>query len=650
MFMVPGAATQENAPAGRFVLSIRLRRSLDILGLSVCCGWLAGLGEVGAILLRKHLVDIDGFYRMSQHFVWLIPVTDLLILLAIGAPLALLGFVWPARGGPLAGRILATLALLAVIWRAFPGIYAPAGLVLAIGAAIRLASLLERDSAASRRWAWRGWMLVSIVSVATGTTFLHADRLRIRRAEERPLPPPGSPNVLLVVLDTVAADHLSLYGYHRPTSPALDQAARQGVRFDRARATSSWTLPSHGSLFTGRWPHELSAGWMTPLDTTHRTLAEYLGSRGYATAGFVGNLFYCSADGGLARGFDVYRDFPRNTRSALLMSSLISRPIAGMRSIEDFFSLPMNIELFRPLIAAMDAGRRKSASEVNREFLDWVTRRPTDRPFFAFLNLFDAHYPYRLPDRAVHRFGTRPVTARQADLIDRWRSIEKPSLTVEETDFARDAYDDCLAALDEQLGTLLDEIPRLGPTWVIITADHGESFGEHPGVFGHGSSLYRSQVHVPLVIIPPGRNLSGQVVTETVSLRDLPATIVDITHLESGAPFPGESLAPFWQSSKGSRPRQPSPALSEVVLTDTLQPDQARMLRDRQVWAALANENWTYMSRQDNRQERLFDRKNDINESRDLASDPSHRPLLDRLRSTMDRLTDGPLTLDRFKP
>ncbi len=79
------------------------------------------------------------------------------------------------------------------------------------------------------------------------------------------------------------------------------------MRFDRAQATSSWTLPSHAGFFTGRWPHELSAGWLTPLDATHPTLAEYLGSHGYATAGFVANLFYCGADTGLERGFTRYR-------------------------------------------------------------------------------------------------------------------------------------------------------------------------------------------------------------------------------------------------------------------------------------------------------------------------------------------------------
>ena len=109
-----------------------------------------------------------------------------------------------------------------------------------------------------------------------------------------PMPSPGSPNVLLIVLDTVAADHLSLNGYDRPTSPTMDELARSGIRFDSVQAASSWTLPSHASLFTGRWPHELSAGWLTPLDRTYPTVAEFLGAHGYATAGFIANSSYCA--------------------------------------------------------------------------------------------------------------------------------------------------------------------------------------------------------------------------------------------------------------------------------------------------------------------------------------------------------------------
>ena len=130
-----------------------------------------------------------------------------------------------------------------------------------------------------------------------------------RREASRPLPPGDPPNVLLITLDTVRADHLSLYGYGRPTSPVLERLARLGIRFDEARAPAPWTLPSHASMFTGRWHHELSVDWMTPLDKKYPTLAEYLGSRGYATAGFVANLFACSYDSGLSRGFTHYEDY-----------------------------------------------------------------------------------------------------------------------------------------------------------------------------------------------------------------------------------------------------------------------------------------------------------------------------------------------------
>ena len=122
---------------------------------------------------------------------------------------------------------------------------------------------------------------------------------------------------------------------------------------------------------------------------------------------------------------------------------------------------------------------------------------------------------------------------------------------------ARDAYDNCVADLDEQLGRLIDELERraiLDRTWVIVVADHGESFGEHAGVFRHGSSLYQTEVHVPLLLIPPAAagNPSGRTVAEPVSLRDLAATIVDELGFQEGSPFPGESLARF--SHGGAKP------------------------------------------------------------------------------------------------
>ena len=100
----------------------------------------------------------------------------------------------------------------------------------------------------------------------------------------------------MLVLDTVAASHASVNGYNRATTNTLSELATRGIRFDCARSTSSWTLPSHASMFTGRWYHELSLGWLTPFDHQKPTIAEFLGNHGYATAGFIANTWYCGSE------------------------------------------------------------------------------------------------------------------------------------------------------------------------------------------------------------------------------------------------------------------------------------------------------------------------------------------------------------------
>ncbi|HKI19435.1 MAG TPA: sulfatase-like hydrolase/transferase, partial [Isosphaeraceae bacterium] len=545
----PVAVLEKSRPAGRSGPGLaggRLRLH-HFLVLSVWCGLVSGPLEVGTIVVRKHTVDLNQFYWMSRHFVWLIPLTNLLIFLILGVVLALLALCWPGRGRWLVARLLCALAVLPLLWVAFPLIYGPAGFMLALGIAARLVPLLEKHPAGFRRFVRLSFPALAVVTPVLAASVFVGDRLKEWREEARSLPPRDSPNVLLVVLDTVRADHLSLHGYNRPTSPTLDRLAQPGLHFERVQATSSWTLPSHASLLTGRWPHELSAGWLTPLDDAHPTLAEYLGSRGYATAGFVGNLFYCGSDTGLGRGFTAYRDYFFAELSAFKMAALIDRPVEGLRAIDEFLSKRINSTFFQGLLVRFDAGNRKPAAMVNREFLDWLSRRrQPERPFFTFLNYFDVHYPYKVADGGIHRFGSRPRTEREIDLIEHWRTVDRLGLSAREIAFVRDSYDDCIADLDEQLGRLLDELGRRGileRTWLIVTSDHGESFGEQAGVFGHGTSLYQPQLHVPLVIVPPAGSPSRPSVPETASLRDLPATVVDVLGLGAGAPFPGRSLA-----------------------------------------------------------------------------------------------------------
>ncbi len=188
---------------------------------------------------------------------------------------------------------------------------------------------------------------------------------------------------------------------------------------------------------------------------------------------------------------------------------------------------------------------------------------------------------------------------------------------------------------------MIDELERraiLERTWVIISSDHGESFGEHTGVFRHGMSLYQTERHVPLVIIPPSGHPSERVVTETVSLRDLAATIVDLLDLEAGSPFPGNSLARFWKRSSSAATADsaaPDQALSELVPLDPFDTTPEHVGKRRWPLAAVTEGDWTYIRREGDVREELFHLANDAEESRNLADDPALQPTLQQLRGTL---------------
>jgi arylsulfatase A-like enzyme len=240
-------------------------------------------------------------------------------------------------------------------------------------------------------------------------------------------------------------------------------------------------------------------------------------------------------------------------------------------------------------------------------------------------------------------------------LIHHWWDLDKTMLSPKGVAFAVDAYDDCIADLDEQLGKLVDELERRGvleQTWLIITSDHGESFGEHAGVFCHGTSLYETELHVPLLIIPPGGS-AAQVVNEPVSLRDLTATIVDVAGLDVGAPFPGVSLARFWKQPSQAALLQPtaaSPALAEVVPDDPNNRNSWGVPRRLSPLGAVKEKEWSYIRREVDDREELFHLREDPKERRNLAGDPAAQAMLQRMRTALGTLTDGPLLPRRFSP
>jgi arylsulfatase A-like enzyme len=629
---------------------------IKLLALALWCGPVAGLAEVASILVYKRFFDANQLLGMTRHFVWLVPLTDSLILLIAGLAGVLLVAARPAAGRWLLPRLLCLLTILPALLVLLPMVYGAALVLVAVGIAMRLVPLVERRPLAFRRVVLISSPFLALsIAVLTALPWL-SDWRKQQYQKTRPNAP--GPNILLIVMDTVAADHLALYGYGRPTSPAIDALARRGVKFEAATSATSWTLPSHSSMFTGRWPHELSVGWRTPLDASAPTIAEYLRDRGYATAGFVANMMYCATDSGLGRGFTVYRDYIFRELSPLKLAVLVKRSFDAMQTSAELVADNLDLDWPKVVVTRIRErfeSDRKEADVVNLEFLDWLTDRPEpDRPYFAFLNYCDAHTPYQLGPRRMHRFGLKPSDPREFRLIQEWWTMDKTQLTPDELNFVFNAYDDCVASIDEQIGRLFDELDRrkaLDNTWVILVSDHGESFGEHPGIFLHGSSLYQSELHVPLLVIPPPGIPVKPVVSETVSLRNLAATLVTLSE-EVGSPFPGVSLSESWRPQARS-PDDPDPssgALAELVPNETLEGAAPGAVINLWPLGALLNDRWSYIRREGEVKEELYHLRDDPREQRNIAASPETRARLEQMRGQLSRLTDGPLTPRRFNP
>jgi arylsulfatase A-like enzyme len=610
---------------------------VDVLLLSAWCGLATGELEVAGRFFTRSFSSAHRLLMITRHFVWLIPSIDLALFLGFGVVLALATRRWPRAAAWCSPRLIVTWSVLPVLATFWPRIYWTAWLLVALGVACRVAPLLERHPARARRWMARSAPVLLGLVLLQASQIGGGDWLKQWREERRPLPPDGSPNVLLIVLDTVRADHLSAYRYPRATTPTLERLAARGIRFDEARAPAPWTLASHASFFTGCWPHELGVQWAAPWPGNSRTLAEYLGTHGYATAGFVANAGYCSYETGLARGFTHYEDYVLEQLDALRTARLID---IAAKSLVKLASLLGQGWLSRDLNDWFFA-ERKSAEQINHGFLDWLDRRrEPGRPVFAFLNYLDAHAPYLLPPGARHRFGANPNTRDDfREVLRAWSHLDKRKMPHRYLSLARGAYDDCLAYLDEQLGALFDELQLRGileRTLVIVTSDHGEGLGEH-GLFQHGVSLYRPEIRVPLLILLPSPRPSGSVVRPTVSLRDLPATIVDLIGLGPGSPFPGRSLARFWANPSTAGP----PVETEGALSELTSPNPDDRFGGRSSPAArgpliaLAQGDFVYIRNEGDGREELFHQSDDPDELNNLAHVAALRPILKRFRDQL---------------
>jgi len=306
---------------------------------------------------------------------------------------------------------------------------------------------------------------------------------------------------VLAVLDTVRADHVGCYGYPRGTTPAIDELAERADRYAVARATSSWTLPSHASMLTGLYPFHHGAearrdpetGLVRdaiPLRGDVATLAEALASEGYQTVAVVANGAYLSVERGLSRGFEEYSEKAKG-----------------------------------------DLAPRRGP-DVNADAIEILARRDRARPFFLLLNYMDAHRPYNVDALPAARAARLPAPdpKKPGPLLD-----ELVTAVLEKEDppdpelVARvvTQYDYGIAHGDLAIEGLVDWLERAGEwenTLLIVTADHGEYLGEHDLV-EHSKDIYEEGLRVPLVVRRPGQR-EGRVIAQPISLVEIPCIVL----------------------------------------------------------------------------------------------------------------------------
>jgi len=349
--------------------------------------------------------------------------------------------------------------------------------------------------------------------------------------------------ILLISLDTTRPDHLSAYGYDRPTTPTLARLASEGTRFSNARSTSSWTLPAHMSLFTGLPPglHEVVIDFQA-LDRGRRTLGEIFHDAGFRTAG-VFSAPYVHGKYGFDRGMEYYE-------RATLEPMIFDLPPARQRE-----------ELGR----REQIGHRELTSKlVTDRALTLLDQRLDGPRKLCFLHYFDAHYDYMAPAPIAARFidhhYSGPVTGEDAEKVARTLGEHPDPADVAQLEAYYDAE---LAWIDENLARLLERQEQRGElqnTLVVVVGDHGEAFFEH-GRYGHRYDLHDEVLRVPLIVWGPGRVPAGRVVDENVSIIDVLPTLMDYAGIPADPSLDGRSLKPLIDGGR-LPPRPVTAALS----------------------------------------------------------------------------------------
>lgn len=399
-------------------------------------------------------------------------------------------------------------------------------------------------------------------------------------AEEASTPP----HLVLVSIDCLRADHLGAYGYERDTSPRIDGLAEEGVRFERAYSTTSWTLPSHLSMLTGLpisahgidddrlWLRRDDAGTPLPAPLRAEFVSEHLSGAGYATAGFY-TWKYLEPRFGFGPGFDVYERLGHNFYSHPVVGPEFERlrvagDTDGMKALA-----AEHPELF-------DDTHVSSPETIDRAigWLDGHIERTPDRPFFLFVHLFDAHDPYTPPEPYFSMFDPEYEGSIDGRRVTSPDSPVHPGMNPRDLARLVSLYDGAIRFVDSELGRLFDRLEEHGieeDTLIAVTADHGEEFFEH-GRKTHRHQLYQESVGVPLILRWPSGLPAGRVVEGNAGIVDLAPTLLSAAGITvEGSSMAGVDLLPI---ARGARENAERVYLSELVRFEGTDPVPTRLL------------------------------------------------------------------------
>ncbi|MCD6405090.1 MAG: sulfatase-like hydrolase/transferase [Planctomycetes bacterium] len=361
------------------------------------------------------------------------------------------------------------------------------------------------------------------------------------------------PNVIVVVLDTLRPDHVSCMGYPRPVTPHIDHFAETATLYRRAKSVSSWTLASHGSLFTGLWPRSHGArfaeeellkdsgnnvrGVAYPLRDDVATLAEVMGRQGYSTAGIVSNYVWLCPYFRLNRGFQYYFCAPRYKQALIGKheKTPVSPLLDGLLQVVDR-RCDGNYNELKPYYRA---------PEITHKALSWLEKH-RGKAFFLFLNYWDPHIPYNPPAPYDEMFpGRRSPRGWKLDWVKGSMPVMRGEKDIDplRRESLVSQYDGEIAYMDHWVGRFFEGVKTLGlfdNSLIVVLSDHGESFGEHH-YLEHCACLYEDEAAMFLTVKHPDQS-QGAVVDSLVQTHDIMPTILRDLHILSTGEMEGQPL------------------------------------------------------------------------------------------------------------